>query len=215
MARVIHFDITLAQASSWQWWTALTTFDYKDGLIYLDTGNKDDLFNRDLMKTDGEIRESKLLWTFGNFSRFIRPEMQRLSVDVTTNEDNNDLLVSAYHDKTQGEVAIVLINQSDKKRKLDINHTNVHYDKKYVTSKKDNLRYYPVKGEVLKIPGRSVTTLLGKVKKDLSAKYSAGEMGLSDERSYNSKFGLPDCYREGNRPGLVGQQSILPDNGPN
>ncbi len=39
--RRIHNDITVANASSWQWWTALTRCDFKDGLIYLDDGRSD------------------------------------------------------------------------------------------------------------------------------------------------------------------------------
>ena len=33
MARVIHYDLTLAHASSWQWWLAISPYDYKDGLV--------------------------------------------------------------------------------------------------------------------------------------------------------------------------------------
>jgi hypothetical protein len=32
VARVIHFDLTVTGASAWQWWTAVSEADYKDGL---------------------------------------------------------------------------------------------------------------------------------------------------------------------------------------
>lgn len=38
VARLIHNDIAVANAASWQWWTSITRVDYKDGLIYLDDG---------------------------------------------------------------------------------------------------------------------------------------------------------------------------------
>ena len=42
VARIIHHDLTLAQARSWQWWTAVSQCDFKDGLVYLDDGSKGD-----------------------------------------------------------------------------------------------------------------------------------------------------------------------------
>ena len=39
MARVIHYDMTVANASSWQWWLAISPYDYKDGLIYIFFGS--------------------------------------------------------------------------------------------------------------------------------------------------------------------------------
>ena len=33
MARVMHYDLTLANASAWYWWLAVSLYDYKDGLV--------------------------------------------------------------------------------------------------------------------------------------------------------------------------------------
>ncbi|WP_166461209.1 glycoside hydrolase [Flavicella sediminum] len=82
VARVIHADLTLANASSWQWWTAITRADYKDGLIYIDTGNESDLYNQESLKYDGVARESKLLWALGNYSRFVKPGMRRIEISL-------------------------------------------------------------------------------------------------------------------------------------
>lgn len=38
VARVIHHDLTVANAASWQWWTAFSEWNYKDGLIFIDDG---------------------------------------------------------------------------------------------------------------------------------------------------------------------------------
>jgi len=35
-ARVMHYDLTVANLSACQWWTAVSPEDYKDGLIYTD-----------------------------------------------------------------------------------------------------------------------------------------------------------------------------------
>ena len=67
VARIIHHDIVYAGAKSWQWWRAVGG-DYKDGLLR-------EYANRDL--TDGEVKDSKLLWTLGHYSRFVRPKAVR------------------------------------------------------------------------------------------------------------------------------------------
>ena len=65
VARVIHYDLTVANASAWQWWLAMSSYDYKDGLIYVDVNNQ-------------TFVASKTLWALGNYSRFIRPGAQRI-----------------------------------------------------------------------------------------------------------------------------------------
>src|SRR5690606_196123 len=39
VARTIHFDLTAAEATAWQWWLAMSKYDYKDGLLYTDYQN--------------------------------------------------------------------------------------------------------------------------------------------------------------------------------
>lgn len=156
VARVIHADLTIANANSWQWWTSLTTWDYKDGLIYLDTGDENDLFNRDKMKTDGEVRESKLLWAFGNFSRFITPGMTRVEAAV----DHEKINVSAYQDNDK--VVMVLINFDEKDQKITLPKT-FKPEKGYLTDDNNNLDQMKVKAGAVKLPKRSVTTLTGKI----------------------------------------------------
>jgi O-glycosyl hydrolase len=159
VARVIHSDLTIANASSWQWWTALTTFDYKDGLIYLDTGDESDLFNRDKMVYDGEIKESKLLWAFGNFSRFVRPGMVRVEATI---RDNDMVNIAAF---TEGrECVIVLINYSEETEKLSIS-SDIEISSAYLTDENNDLGSYNLKGKVIKLPRRSVTTVIGKFRK--------------------------------------------------
>lgn len=97
VARVIHADLTIANATSWQWWTAVSPYDYKDGLVYID-------YN----ENDGQVYESKLLWALGNYSRFIRPGMKRIAVKPDVNF-TNDVDFSAYK-STDGKQLIFVIN---------------------------------------------------------------------------------------------------------
>jgi hypothetical protein len=57
IARTIHYDMTIAQATTWQWWLGISPYDYKDGLVYTDKND-----------TDGNYDDSKMLWAVGNRS---------------------------------------------------------------------------------------------------------------------------------------------------
>jgi O-glycosyl hydrolase len=153
VARVMFADLVYANASAWHWWLAATGVDYKDGLIYL-IGNPQ----------DGEVRESKLLWGFGNFSRVIRPGAYRVDVESEGEVDNfNGVMVSAYRNSDGGAVA-VMINYSDEPRtvRLTVNGTAGRTFAVYQTSdaQGDDLR--PVVslegGYSYTLPARSIVT---------------------------------------------------------
>jgi O-glycosyl hydrolase len=103
MARVIHADLTVAGASSWQWWLAVSPYDYKDGLVYID-------YN----KMDGKVYESKMLWALGNYSRFIRPGMTRIGVERSDKrvleQTIGGVMVSSYIDPNTNLTVSVAIN---------------------------------------------------------------------------------------------------------
>ncbi|MFD2725168.1 glycoside hydrolase [Hyunsoonleella rubra] len=166
VARVIHTDLTLADASSWQWWTALTNADYKDGLIYLDTGDTSDLFNLDRMKFDGDFHDSKLLWAFGNYSRFVRPGMVRVDLDALNgnkmlDENYNDIMLSAYVDKNTSKLVVVGINYGNEPKEVDFTDYNI--SSKYVTSANKNLEFEKVIHKKITLDARSVNTLVGSI----------------------------------------------------
>lgn len=165
VARVIHADLTLANAKSWQWWTALTRADYKDGLIYLDTGDENNLFVEEPMKYDGTFHDSKLLWALGNYSRFIRPGMMRIQVALNTDkplvEQYKELLISGYKNKETSEIVLVVINYSEDEQNINLSNFNI--ENIYITSKNKNLEKSKSIAANLIIEPRSVYTLLGKL----------------------------------------------------
>jgi O-glycosyl hydrolase len=161
VARLIHFDLTLAGASSWQWWLAVSPYDYKDGLIYID---KDE--------SDGEFSESKLLWVMGNFSRFVRPGMVRIEIrrsDAATHEDTVEgLMASSFFDPYRGIITTVVVNfsQHGSPVKLMVEGAKVDRWVPYVTDAINNLSAFesvPVNRTVT-IPAWSVVTLVGKAR---------------------------------------------------
>lgn len=71
LARTVHSDLTIANAVSWQYWIAVSRYDYHDGLLYTDYVEPGD---------EESLEETKRLWALGNYSRFIRPGAKRVEV---------------------------------------------------------------------------------------------------------------------------------------
>ena len=163
VARVIHFDLTVVDASAWHWWTAVSPENYKDGLIYTNYRNPGD---------PETIYPSKTLWTFGNFSRFIRPGMVRVAL-VGGDSEVDGLLASAYTDPDTGELAIVYINQSPTSQQVLLTVEGLAAGEYlspvtlWITSDEygDDLRPSgPIEpGGLLTIPALSVITVTGQV----------------------------------------------------
>ncbi|HNY27020.1 MAG TPA: glycoside hydrolase [Candidatus Sumerlaeota bacterium] len=162
VARIIHHDLTITQARSWQWWTAIAKGDYKDGLVYLDDGSKGDSGNMgervQNLISDGVIRESKLLWVLGNYSRFIRPGMVRVKCEVDKPQSpENGLLCSAYKG-TGKEGVLVLVNLSKEEKRCTLGASAPVAV--YTTSAEANLKKSQQDASGLKIPARAVVTVL-------------------------------------------------------
>ena len=157
MAEVIHADLVDAGSTGWQWWLAVSPYDYKDGLVYID---------RDTL--NGGVYESKMLWALGHYSRFVRPGMQRIEVaadSAAVNGTRAPLLVSAYTDPEGGRTVTVLINRGDAPAEVRLSGGGVGEMAVYRTSSagEDDLRRDGVvrPGEVLRVEGRSMVTVVG------------------------------------------------------
>ncbi|MFO8002487.1 MAG: glycoside hydrolase [Marinilabilia sp.] len=175
VARVIHFDITLANASSWSWWTALSQGDYKDGLIYIDNGDGPTMDPSDPaseeVKTDGEYHESKLMWALGNYSRFVRPGMVRVkagfSVPQSEEVQASKVMLSAFKDPADEKLVMVFINYSQNDKQMNISGLNDNFSiegdafDSYTTSESQNLGKGEMPADDISIGARSVVTLVG------------------------------------------------------
>ena len=165
LAKVIHNDLVVGNASAWQLWNSYEPgspdFDTRYFLVALKPNEK---------HTDGEYFQTKGLWSFGNFSRFIRPGMQRINVDrsdkLTDLQAAQEVMLSAYTDN-KGKAVVVAINYSgvQKTVKLDLkNLAKANKVKRYVTSaaEDDNLKPYPQQNlkDAFILPARSVTTMV-------------------------------------------------------
>ena len=163
VARIIHHDMVLTGAKSWQWWTAMTQVDYKDGLVYLDDGSEGETgqmgANVPGLQYDGAVRESKLLWVLGNYSRFIRPGMERISCELVEEQSpGNGILVSAYKEPGSSALVYVFVNQSNDEVIVDMGTGNDV--RTYITDKDRNLELAVQSPAKLTLPSRSVLTVL-------------------------------------------------------
>ncbi len=155
VALVIHYDLTLVNASAWQWWSAVAGEDFKSGLIFTDYRHPGDA---------ATIYESKLLWALGNYSRFIRPGMVRL--ELSGAQDPAGLLGSAYIDPASGRVVLVFVNESSDPQPLRLQRKSSppspRWFTPWLTSAQNNLTPGN-KIEIsagLTVPARSVETLV-------------------------------------------------------
>jgi O-glycosyl hydrolase len=166
VARVIHSDLTLANAAHWSWWLAVSSADYKDGLVYI-TPNSDGTPVTD----NGEVSASKTLWALGNFSRFVRPGMVRVGVTYDDRrsplEAATSLMISAYLDKTNKRLVVIAINCTTEAQPLSIANLGTGLRIRgdsfatYTTSQTGNLGKGRTTVEGIRIPPRSIVTLVG------------------------------------------------------
>jgi len=153
LASVIHTDLTAANASAWQWWTAISAYDYKDGLIYIDKN-----------KTDGNFYGSKMLWAMGNYSRFVKPGAVRVDAEVSSVAEGKPLLVSAF--KNGKNLTVVIINQgaNEVRATFHIDNAKVQFTSSYLTSQVDELKAGKATGDKNVVPARSIVTFTGVIK---------------------------------------------------
>ncbi len=152
MARVVHNDLTVSNASAWHWWLAISPYDYKDGLIYIDSD-----------KHDGEYYESKMLWSLGNYSRFIRPGYQRKGVSIDgAKAQSADFLVSAFMDPEENELVYVIVNSgiAPVAVSLSVDGESVSPSKTYMTSDTLDLAPVDIENQVVTIPERTIATII-------------------------------------------------------
>ena len=163
VARIIHHDVVYANAKSWQWWRAVATGDYKDGLIRV---YPDSTF------VNGKVEDSKLLWALGNYSRFVRPGAIRLSVsaydhfgNLIPNGDTEQegLMCTAYRN-INGSMVMVVINYGEENRTFTVDEDGLVMRKwqQYRTSEheEENLKPVGIISGKITIPARSIVTLV-------------------------------------------------------
>ena len=115
LAKVIHNDFTVANATAWQLWNA-----WEPGDADWDTRYYLLALQNNAANTTGNFNITKNLWALGHYSRFVRPGMKRIvtsrSDGLSDMEAAQDLMVSAFTGDKQ--VVIVAINYTSDNRNI-------------------------------------------------------------------------------------------------
>ena len=168
MARVIHTDLTVANVSSWSYWTSMDTESGQyDRFLLLNLipaaggGNESDLVY------GGTVATAKTLWALGNYSLFIRPGYQRCDMKGASNLTG--LMGSAYIAPDKSKLVVVYVNLSNTTQQVTPQLTDVPgYDYStidvYQTSQTLNLQKRPsvsyTPEAAMSVYGRSVMTFV-------------------------------------------------------
>lgn len=108
VGKMIHRDMTRLNASGWHWWLGLTPYNYKDGLVKVNSS-----------LDASSVQTSKVMWTLGNYSRFIRPGYMRIELPGIDNL--NGLMASAYKAPDNSKVVIVAVNAGSSAASVELN----------------------------------------------------------------------------------------------
>jgi len=169
VAKVIHHDLVIAGVNSWQWWEAISPGNYSDGLVYINDLSGG--YDANACKTDGIVSDSKQLWCFGNYSRFVRPGMKRISASIEGIADDisaaGSQMISAYKDAVNRKIVFVIVNMSSSSKivglsglgstiKIAGNKLDV-----YTTTSTKSLSRSVTAADNINIEAKSVTTLVG------------------------------------------------------
>jgi len=107
LANEIIDDLTIGKVSSWQYWIAVSKYNYHDGLIYVD----------DEART---FQPTKRLWMMGNFSKFIRSGFTQ--IQTTHNLRGVKLLATLGPYKKM--LVLVVINNTERPVDLKVKLPN-------------------------------------------------------------------------------------------
>lgn len=125
LAKEINDDLTILDVVSWQYWIAVSCYNYRDGLIYVTTKNE-------------VVVVPKRLWAMGNFSKFVLPGYKRVGTDTIS----SGIEVSAFtgNNGADDEVVIVITNSIASSAKYNVAELGLGDDVKvYVTDEDHNL----------------------------------------------------------------------------
>lgn len=159
MAKIIYADFVFGGARSWSYWVAT---ELRDGICALIDAEG---FVEDAKK-GREMRPNKLLWALGNYSFFIRPGYDRVSLEGA--EDLDGVIASAYASPDGGKIVAVFVNfkHGEVAAKVSLKSSGAKLSGVYKTDDRSDLalvKFSPESGCVELAP-RSVTTAVWTVR---------------------------------------------------
>lgn len=170
VAKVIYHDLAITNVSAWQWWLAVSPYNYSDALVYINDLNGS--YNLNEMKTDGIVSDSKQLWCLGNYSRFVRPGMVRINASLSSIKDLRQAadtqMITAYKDEMRKQLVLVVVNMEAMQKRMTLDNSKLKLQSNkiltYTTSETQNLANGHASANDIVIPAKSVVTLIANYK---------------------------------------------------
>ncbi|RYE51593.1 MAG: beta-glycosidase [Sphingobacteriales bacterium] len=165
LSKVIHNDLTVGNATAWQFWNA-----YEPGPANINTRYYLIALHPEKDFKNGEFSITKNLWALGHYSRFIRPGMTRVlseSIGKKSAKSVKNLMVSSYLD-ANNNLVLVAINYGTAALNLTLDVKNAKRKYKsltrYLTTDATDTNMKPesfksVK-ELVSLPARSISTII-------------------------------------------------------
>ena len=162
MSKVIYQDFTTANASSWSYWTSMDTERWSQKcrfhLVKVTPAGGD---YGDIAES-GTYEATKNLWVLGNYSLFIRPGYQRVSLNIAN--ASNSFFGSAYISPEGDKLVTVYTNLSAKSIGLDTAIEGIGKSiasiKQYTTSQNEDLSEKTLDNDQCSIQPNSVVTIV-------------------------------------------------------
>lgn len=213
LAKVIQCDLTLANVSSWSYWTAMAReqWGHKNRfyLIRLNATGDTGTESYAPMTGRGVVTDDPNLWALGNFSRFVRPGYKR--IDMTGANELNGLLGSAYLSPDGKHVVSVIVNMGNDTRSITLSDDQRTLNgltiNKYVTDASHKLQRdasldTSYNGQSIEIAPRSITTITLDAADDeaIGDVNGDGSVDVTDINILtNVVLGIDDAAKYGNR----------------
>ncbi len=153
LAIQMHEDLTILDCVSWQYWIAVSCYDYRDGLIYVDLNSH-------------KVTVPKRFYAMGNYSKFIDPGYVRIDANLKL----TDFYTSAYkgvNENGEDEIVLVLVNNKSDAVNIDFSGIDASAYNRigvYTTSKGYSLSesYYGqfTAESCVEVPHRSIVTVV-------------------------------------------------------
>jgi glucuronoarabinoxylan endo-1,4-beta-xylanase len=157
--KIVHDDLVITEVNAWLFWWMSNLVETSVHFVYI---NKEE--NRIVKKNNGYV--------FGHYSRFIRPDFER--VDATANPAN-DVYLSAYRNIEKDNLIVVVINKglTDVSQVINLTKATASTYSSWRTSATEQLTQVDTDVKVssdkftLVFKARSITTYVFKVTQGL------------------------------------------------
>ncbi len=161
MSKVLYYDLTVANVSSWSFWTSIDVarWNHKNRFLLINLtpagGEYGDI------SQSGTHQATKSLWVLGNYSLFIRPNYKRVEMNI--DGTSNSFFGSAWISPEKNKLVVVFTNMTSKTITINPQIQGLgKYKllKKYTTSSAKNLKEEISSEGKCTIEPKSVTTLV-------------------------------------------------------